>query len=98
MKNEITVLILQDRSIGLETLQDDLRRVQLFPLFSYVANEKELQQYLKQRRPDVLLFVQHHFEMSFEEVQHAVHHWSHDIPIIAIVPRVEELFGMGLLK
>ena len=70
MRNEVTILILQDRPIGLETRQDDLRRVQLFPFFSYVANGKELKDYSKRPTADVILLVRRYFDMSFDDVQH----------------------------
>src|SRR5437879_5817371 len=62
VKNESTILILQDRSIGLESLQDQLRRVQLFALFSYAINRREFESYLDRKTPDILLLVTHRFE------------------------------------
>lgn len=98
MQNEATVLILQDRSIGLESLQDDLRRFQLFPLFLYAASAHELREYLTRRSADVVLLVQHYFELSFEDVVDAVRRSGREIPIVVILPSGQEANGMTLLK
>lgn len=98
MRNEVTILILQDRSIGLESLQDDLRRFQLFPLFLYAASASELPDSLARRNADVLLLVQRHFEMTFEEVVDAVRRTGIEIPIIVILPGGQEAEGMALLR
>lgn len=98
MQNEVTFLILQDRSIGLESLQDDLRRFQLFPLFLYAANSNELRISLARRKANVLLLVQHAFELSFEEVMDAVRRSGNKTPIIVILPSGQEAQGMDLLK
>ncbi|MFI5200783.1 MAG: PAS domain S-box protein [Candidatus Kapaibacterium sp.] len=98
MRNELTVLILQDRSIGLESLQDDLRRFQLFPLFLYAATANELRDSLVRRNANVLLLVQQYFELTFEEVADAVRRAGKEIPIVVILPNGEEAEGMSLLK
>jgi PAS domain S-box-containing protein len=98
MQNEVTILILQDRPIGLETLQDDLRRVQLFPFFSYVSNVKELKSSFEHPTADVILLVRRYFDMSFEDVQHALRKQGKEIPIIVILPAGQELQGMELIK
>jgi len=98
VRNEVTVLILQDRSIGLESRQDDLRRFQLFPLFLYVSNEQELRDYLGRRKADILLLVSRFFELSLEDVSDAIRRAGLDIPIIVILPSGQETEGMALLK
>ncbi len=98
MKNEVTILILQDRPIGLEALQDDLRRVQLFPFFSYVANAKELRSSFERPAADVILLVNRYFDLSFEDVQYELRKQKREIPIIVILPKGEELRGMELIK
>jgi PAS domain S-box-containing protein len=98
MRNEITILILQDRPIGLETLQDDLRRVQLFPFFSYIANAKELKSSFERPAPDVILLVHRYFDMSFEDVHHELRKLGREIPIIVILPAAQDLQGMDLIK
>ncbi len=98
MRNEVTILILQDRPIGLETLQDNLRRVQLFPFFSYAANASELKSSLKNRTTDVILLVRPYFELSFDDVQHELRKQNRSIPIIVILPPDEDMRGMDLMK
>ncbi len=98
MKNEVTILILQDRPIGLETLQDDLRRVQLFPFFSYVANAKELKAFSEEPSADVILLVHRYFDMSFEDVQHELRKQGRTIPVIVILPAGQDMRGMELIK
>ncbi len=98
MKNEVTILILQDRPIGLETLQDDLRRVQLFPFFSYVANAKELKSSFERPQADVILLVHRYFEMPFEDVLHELRKQGREIPIIVILPAGQDRQGMELVK
>ena len=92
------VLILQDRPIGLEMLQDDLRRVQLFPLFTYAANAKEFEEHLERRTPHVILLVHRHFELSFDDVVHKMRLAGHDIPVIVILPSGEDILGMDFLR
>jgi PAS domain S-box-containing protein len=98
MKNEVTILILQDRPIGLELLQDDLRRVQLFPFFSYVANAAELKNSTQLAVADVILLVRRHFEMPFEDVLQVLRRKGMQIPIIVIVPTGQDREGMDLIK
>jgi PAS domain S-box-containing protein len=98
MRNEVTILILQDRPIGLETLQDDLRRVQLFPFFTYVANGKELKASKEHPEADVILLVHRYFDMSFEDVVHQLGKQGREIPIIVILPAGQDLLGMDLMK
>jgi len=99
MKNEApVVLILQDRPIGLETLQDALRRVQLFPLFTYAADAKEFHEHLERRTPNVILLVQRHFALSFDDVLHITRQAGHDVPIVVIVPIGKDMVGMDLLR
>jgi len=98
VKSEATILILQDRSIGLESLHDDLRRVQLFTFFTYAANRKELRAYLKRRKPDAVLFVQRYFEMTFDNVLHEVRNSGISIPVIPILPSGQEIEGMEFVR
>ncbi len=98
MRREANILILQDRSIGLESLQDDLRRVQLFVLFSYAADKVELHSHLNRRSPDAVLLVQRHFEMTFDAVLHVVRSVGQDIPLIVILQAGHEIEGMELVR
>jgi PAS domain S-box-containing protein len=98
MKNEVTILILQDRPIGLESLQDDLRRVQLFPFFSYITNAKELKATMSLSSVDVILLVHRYFEMPFDDVMHELRKQGRELPIIVILPVGQDREGMDLVK
>jgi signal transduction histidine kinase len=97
VKNEIAVLILQDHSTGLESLHNDLRRVQLLPHFSHVSSCAELSGYLGHQTPDVILLVRRHFKGTFKEVLHELERARYDIPVIVILASGEESDGMDLL-
>jgi PAS domain S-box-containing protein len=84
VKNEVNVLILEDRPIGLESLQDNLRRVQLFPFFSFAATAQELQESLSRQKPDLILFVERYFQLSLDEILHALQKNNYDTPVIVI--------------
>ncbi len=98
MRNEVTILILQDRPSGLEKLQDELRRVQLFPLFSYISDSKELRHSQKRLDVDVIILVQRYFDIPFENVLHQVRNQGLQIPIIVILPDGQDLQGIELMK
>ncbi len=96
--NDATILILQDRSIGLETLQDDLRRHQIFPLFLYASNIQEFKAALARKNADLILLVQRYFTIPFDDVLHMVRGTSPELPIIVILPEGRATEGMDLLK
>ncbi|HEY3874608.1 MAG TPA: PAS domain S-box protein, partial [Candidatus Kapabacteria bacterium] len=83
---------------GLETRQDDLRRVQLFPFFSFVADAEELRGALKRNPPDVILLVDRYFSMAFVDVLHEVGKAGFEIPIIVILPDGQDLQGIEAMK
>jgi PAS domain S-box-containing protein len=75
---------LEDRPIGLESLQDNLRRVQLFPFFSFAGTAPELRESLARQKPDLILFVERYFELSLHEILHALQKNNFDTPVIVI--------------
>ena len=98
MRNEVTILILQDRLTGLESLQDDLLRAQLFPFFSFASNRAELGEYLARRTPDVILLIRRYSEMPLVEVLHELGKEGLGIPVIVILASSDEREGMDLLR
>ena len=98
MRNEVTILILQDRSIGLETRQDDLRRVQLFPFFSFASDANDFRTTLEKNPPDVILLVERYFPLTFADVQYELKKVELTIPVILIVLPEREFHGIDAIK
>jgi len=94
----ITILILQDRSIGLEALQPDLRRDQLFTFFAHATSEEELRSYLDKNTPDVIILVREYFPLNFESIQKQLLQRGLHIPIIVMASSSKSEEAMNYLR
>jgi DNA-binding NtrC family response regulator len=98
IRNEATILILQDRAVGLERVQDDLRRVRLFTFFSYAASKSELRSYFERKHPDIVVLASDAFPLSFETILEFLEQHTSSIPLIVVGKDPRGLRAMEMLR